>query len=1126
MPRAMAMATVRDEREAAMNSTLPPLLLRPRVFAAVLMVFGISLAAAVALGRWHAPLFAWLAQAPLALGWQAWRTRDATWAASARAWPPLLALWALALVAMGALLAWPLQALDGDASLGAVLVAGVAVAAVLLAAWRAWPLWPALQQPGSTLAQAWRALPNTEWGVWRGLWQAVLVFALLAPALALWPAWPMSTGMRLGLALLLAVWAWLAHGLLLRIAVPEARASLPLHDDIAAPSGRTEAAPADASAEDLDRALYQAARNGRVEQALALLEAGADAHAPAPAGERDRRGLAMLAAVLPDLRLLRALIREGVEVNANEGGSSVLLAATRDSWHGRPEAVMTLLANGADARVRDADGNTPLHHAARSTDPGVAALLRDAGAALDAANAEGTTPLGVACAVGNWRLARFLLECGARVEPADAQPCLLAAAATDDDDAAGVQLLLKHKARVDARNAAGESALHLAAAAGHVEIVEALLTAHADAMARDHAGRSALHAAAAHARSEVIERLLALRPQARALLTVTDAAGHDPLMLACAAPAASPALVARLCDLGADPGACAGDGRRAVDIAAEAGRWALVRELDSDYPLPAAVVATAAGEGDAEARPPRLLLHEALAHGRLDGAEALWALLPQAERDGLLADADLLADARVLAWLLAAGADPERHHDGDTALGRLLARGPVMQASLRVLLAHPAAAGGRGLLARWLAACHAAGDSSAAAQRIALELLARGADPFSADPRAAAGDPPLALAVRLGWLPVLEALLACGAWTEQRDSHGMTALHLLAALGRAPLLAPLLKRGASPLARAADGQTALGIALASGRRDLADWLDWRGWVLPARALTDADLPAAAIVGDADAVRRLLDLGLPVDATDAQHCTALLRAAGGGHRALVDMLLARGADTARAARTGATPLSAAVSMRQPDIADALVRAGAPLEQALPGGVTVLMLAAALGQPDMAARLLALGAEVDARDDQQLTALHCAALYGFGARDRSRLLALLDTLLLAGADADASADGGLTPLLLLLGARAEPGAATDEDALLGGLERLLDEEVSLAVRDARGFGPLHLAALHGHLHLLRLLLRAGAEPAARDAINRTPREIALMRGFVDLAAELDPEPNPAAPSLARFLREPPR
>jgi ankyrin repeat protein len=136
-----------------------------------------------------------------------------------------------------------------------------------------------------------------------------------------------------------------------------------------------------------------------------------------------------------------------------------LLAATRDSWHGRPEAVMTLLANGADSRATDSDGNTPLHHAARSSDPGVAALLRDAAAEVDALNNEGWSPLAVACQVGNWRLARFLLERGARSEPAEGTPVLLAAAATEDDDPAGVQLLLKHEgARRRARSPAPQRA--------------------------------------------------------------------------------------------------------------------------------------------------------------------------------------------------------------------------------------------------------------------------------------------------------------------------------------------------------------------------------------------------------------------------------------------------------------------------------------------------------------------------------------------------------------------------------------------------------------------------------------------------------------------------------------------
>jgi hypothetical protein len=51
----------------------------------------------------------------------------------------------------------------------------------------------------------------------------------------------------------------------------------------------------------------------------------------------------------------------------------------------------------------------------------------------------------------------------------------------------------------------------------------------------------------------------------------------------------------------------------------------------------------------------------------------------------------------------------------------------------------------------------------------------------------------------------------------------------------------------------------------------------------------------------------------------------------------------------------------------------------------------------------------------------------------------------------------------------------------------------------------------------------LLRAGADPDLRDALNRSPREIAVMRGFVDIAAEFAPSSPTANVSMARFLRD---
>ncbi len=982
---------------------------------------GLGLTALAGLGGTAAALGATLAQPAFALAAARWQRRKAPAAEATAGWRgdawSLILAWLATAGLFAALLAWPLATLLAHGTLAAAFMTSLAFGLALIAAWRAWPFWHGLAREGGAVTAHWLGLARYEAGAWRGLGVALGVALLAAlPLLLAWPGLLVGNG-RWALVAAALVLAPVLHALIQRVPPPARHVDPWVADDDGEATQPADAALAEG--EDAAAALYQAARGGRVDRALALLEAGADPRALPPETDRDQRSLAVLAAVLPDLRLLRALIARGLDINAAHAGMTPLLAATRDSWHGRPEAVMTLLANGADPRVRDRDGNTPLHHAARSSDPGVAALLRDAAAELEARNEEGLTPLGVACAAGNWRLARFLIERGATPQPEGATPALLAAAGIDEDDVAGVQLLLKHKARVDARDARGRSALHEAALAGNVEIVRQLLDAGADAAAVDE------------------------------------------------------------------------DGRTALDLAVQERRWPVVTVLDPEYPVPA----PGGDEDDTEATEPAADAPEAAAGaaGDVEAAPALEAE-PQPEA--------------------APGAEPE-----PPGLLALLEAGPDHLDELQQWLERAVAPTGAGGLARFLQACIAEGADDAELERFALGLVERGADPFGGN---AAGDPPLALAVRLGWSRLAARLLASGVDRGARDSRGMSALHLAAALGREEAIKVLVLHGASPDLRAADGQTPLGVALASGRRDLVDWLEWRGWPLPGRALQPSDLPAAAIVGDVDAVRRLLELGFPIDTVDAQGCSALLRAAGGGHHACVELLLERGADPQQAAHTGATPLSAAVSMRHVAIVDRLLDAGAGLEQRLPGEVTVLMLAAALGLPDLCARLLQAGANVHASDAQGLTPLHCAVLFGFTAREKPRLMALLDTLLLAGAEPDAAAVGGVTPLLLLLGARAEPGTACDEDVVLSALEQLLDEEVSLDVQDPRGFGPLHLAALHGLLRVTRRLLQAGCDPGLRDSLNRSPREIAVMRGFVDVAAEYAPATGGV--SMARFLNEP--
>ncbi|HEX7111411.1 MAG TPA: ankyrin repeat domain-containing protein, partial [Mizugakiibacter sp.] len=861
-----------------------------------------------------------------------------------------------------------------------------------------------------------------------------------------------------------------------------------------------------------EAALLEAARNGQAERALALLEAGADANAEPEPGARDRRPLLVLAALLPDTRLLRALIARGADVNRARDGLTALLAATRDSYHGRAEAVMTLLANGADPAAADVEGNTALHGAALGADAGVAAMLLDAEAPLDVLNRAGLSPLAVACRAANWPLARFLLERGAKPEPARGEPALLAAAAIADDDATGLRLLLKHKARVDAANALGRTALMHAALEGHLECVRVLLAAGADPARADQHGTTALMEAARAGAAGVIATLA----EAKASPEPRDAHGRDALALACQSPRADAATIKALLALGAAPKRAGADGRSALDHAAAAGRWDLVALLDPDTPLPATLAASAAPEPGADT-PAHLL--DALRFGHwaiVSGFAARVREWSEAERAALYLELATPEHAEARRWLFAHGLAAEaRLADGTRLFDALLARLPASAEGAIDLLGAGATPAGAGLLARALAALDGAPEGVAVVQALAE----RDADLFGAD---GAGRTPLHLAVAGGLDALVRLLLARGADPNARDRAGRTPLH--AALARTdalPLVRALIAAGADPEAAAATGETVLGLALARGDVALERWLRWPLWTLPGRALRAEDLPAAAACGDAEAVDKLLELGFAVDTRDAKGASALIRACGGGHAEAVRRLLDAGADPTLAAQTGATALSACAGARQAALAKTLLARGAPADQRLPGEVTALMIASALGYPDVVETLLDGGADVRAVDARGRTALHAAAQFCFDSRDSLRCRRLLDALLARGAEVDRADAEGLTPLLLLLGAHAKYDVPCDPTHLGALVPVLLDAGARLDHADGRGVSPLHACAIHALLAPARLLLARGADRGAVDGLGRTAADVARLLGYADLAVELGER---SVPSARQTLRQP--
>ena len=462
-----------------------------------------------------------------------------------------------------------------------------------------------------------------------------------------------------------------------------------------------------------------------------------------------------------------------------------------------------------------------------------------------------------------------------------------------------------------------------------------------------------------------------------------------------------------------------------------------------------------------------------------------------------------------------------RLHDGKLLSDVLLSALPASCEALHDLVSRGHPIGGAGLLARVLASAPTHGEHRAIVA-LAHALIERGADCFGC----AAGDTsPLHLASALGAASLVESLLSRGGDANARDARGRMPLHHALKAASADALGVvriLIRHGADPEAAAASGETALGLALTRAERELVYWLNWPRWRLPGRPLRGADLPAAAVAGDIDAIDKLLLLGFPVGSVDAQGATALIRAAGSGYAALVVRLLDVGADPAQASYSGATCLSAAVAARREAVVRTLLQHGVDAGQRLPGGGTPLMIAAALGLPRLAEPLLEHGADANAADERGNTALQAAAQFAFDNRDTPLAEELIEMLLARGANLHARNQAGQDALLLLLGVRADPGAACDAQHIGHLASLLIGKGAAVDSHDQRGVSALHACAMHGLLGVARLLKTHGASMEHRDTLGRTPGEIAALLGYIDVASELGVARSPM-PGARQTLRK---
>jgi ankyrin repeat protein len=155
-------------------------------------------------------------------------------------------------------------------------------------------------------------------------------------------------------------------------------------------------------------------------------------------------------------------------------------------------AVKTLLAAAkVDVNEPGTDGTPALHWAVRVDDLDMAALLLKAGADAKVANRHGLTPLALATANGSPSMMRALLDAGAdpnAVDPANETMLMIAARVGVLDS---VKLLLQRGARADTKDATyQQTALMVAVREGHTEIVRLFIEAGADVNAQTRQGQT------------------------------------------------------------------------------------------------------------------------------------------------------------------------------------------------------------------------------------------------------------------------------------------------------------------------------------------------------------------------------------------------------------------------------------------------------------------------------------------------------------------------------------------------------------------------------------------------------------------------------------------------------------
>jgi ankyrin repeat protein len=720
--------------------------------------------------------------------------------------------------------------------------------------------------------------------------------------------------------------------------------------------------------------------------------------------------------------------------------------------------VWTLLENGdfgaaqkfflGQTRIDSMDlkGRTPLHIAAEARNPEMVAFFIARGAKMDLLDRNNHTPLSVAVGKRDAQSVRLLIEAGADIhhpQPGRQTPAVASIAIGGDF----LKTVLTPTS-LKAMDTNGRTMLHLAAIAGNASALEIIIAADANIKKTDKDGKTALDLALDETSSKD-------HMEAAEKLILAGAVSDKPVYAHLAPAVRSSNYNTRI-----------GDGIAPLHFAAREGYTGLVQyllEKNADIN-----VKNAAGTTP---------LHEAARSGNL----TIMDLLLQRGADANAKDAKgntpmhigipAVSHLTALSMLLQRGADPNlRDEHGESPLHILISlnRGPDV---IEVLLNGGADVSIRNVEGKtplYLAVQENRTGS------IGI-LLRHKSDLFAADNE---GVTPFELALREN-SPVLSTLIT-EETVLQNDSMGNTALHIAVKVhADTAILALILDRKALVNARNKAGDTSLHLAV---REDLAD----AGDLLIARG---ADIFANNANGESP-----LYLSFPEKIPPGKvrewiiNPTTIMARDGAGNSILhyaaqwkldnhIPLIVQKGMNPNIPNAMGEPPLFMAVKVDSRNTVLALLAAGAHIDTRDYQGNSSLHAAVRWNSVNAAQTLISKAANINAYALNGKTPLHDSIRWG---------IIQMETLLIGnGADLEVRDNEGNTPFMeaIIAGYRASA-------------ERLAEIGADPTTRNSRGDTPLHIAVAQDRVDMVTLLLGWGAKIHAKNIMEKTPFQTALV------------------------------